>query len=135
MKKNLPIGYYLKKADNLLTEGINEIHREFSIDRTQWQILNSINEGIDKKEIEALLKQFANDEQINNSFSSLIDRNILTDNIDLKLSDKGKALYNQCFEKQKEFRQKAMSHITEQEYKQLIITLEKIIKNLEGTKE
>jgi len=43
MKNKLPIGYYLKKTDNLLTEGINNIHKEFNLTRTDWQILNSID--------------------------------------------------------------------------------------------
>ncbi|MCC7525161.1 MAG: hypothetical protein IT250_10080 [Chitinophagaceae bacterium] len=34
-KQNLPIGYYLKKVDQLLTAGINAIHAEFDISRAK----------------------------------------------------------------------------------------------------
>lgn len=47
------------------------------------------------------------------------------------LTEKGKDLYQTCFQKQKVFRQKAMENITEQLYLQTIETLEKIIDNLE----
>lgn len=35
--KKMPIGFYLKKADNLLNENINRIHSEMGITRTDWQ--------------------------------------------------------------------------------------------------
>ncbi len=32
--KDLPIGYWIKQADNLLTQGINKIQAEFDFSRT-----------------------------------------------------------------------------------------------------
>lgn len=43
--KNLPIGYWIKQADQMLTKGIDEIQLLFNITRTDWQIINSINEN------------------------------------------------------------------------------------------
>ena len=41
--KKLPIGYFIKQADYLLTKGINEIQSSLGLTRTDWQILNSFN--------------------------------------------------------------------------------------------
>ncbi|REG78413.1 MarR family winged helix-turn-helix transcriptional regulator [Algoriphagus antarcticus] len=132
MKNKLPIGYYLKKADNVLTEGINDIHKEFDINRTQWQILNSINESnnISRNHIISILIEFAEKEVIINTIGKMINGELIKEDTELKLTEKGKDIFNKCFQKQKEFRHKSMKNISEQEYIQTITTLEKIIDNL-----
>lgn len=132
MQSKLPIGYYLKKTDNLLTEGINQVHKALGITRTDWQILNSINENVqlDRRELGNLISEFASEGAINEAISVLIDRHLIQDSGYFSLTDKGRDLYQTCLQKQKEFRQKAMKDISEQEYFQTIATLEKIIHNL-----
>ena len=129
----LPIGYYLKKTDNLLTEGINKIHEEFSITRTDWQILNLISENtdIDRQEITKLLSEFNDEAKINTAVSSLLSRQLIVESEYFLLTKKGENLYQTCFQKQKEFRAKAMENITDIEYLQVIETLENMIANLE----
>src|SRR5690554_1331088 len=133
MKNKLPIGYYLKKADNLLTKGINNIHKELDITRTDWQILNSINENaeIDRQQITQQLSEFANKETISEAVAMLLSRQLIREENYFSLTERGKDLYQTCFQKQKVFRQKAMTNITEQQYLQTIETLEKITENLE----
>lgn len=132
MKNKLPIGYYLKKADNLLTAGINKIHAENGITRTQWQVLNSIiqKDEADRQQVIELLNDFAAKDTINEVIDILINRGLVNENSFLYLTDRGKELFEKCFQEQKIFRQKAMGNISEQEYMQLITTLEKIIDNL-----
>ncbi len=131
-KPRLPIGFYLKKADNLLTAGINEIHAEFGLTRTDWQILNTINgrNGLDRQAMSDILSEFANREAINNTIAGLIKNDLLQENNSLALTDKGKDIYQACLQKQISFRQKSMQNITDEEYLQVIATLEKIINNL-----
>lgn len=130
--KKMPIGYYLKKVDNLLTDGINKIHAENGLTRTDWQILNTINGSgnMDRQAISGLLSEFANNETINNAISELITNGLVSGNKELKLTDKGKEVFRTCLQKQTSFRQKSMQNLTEQEYLQLIATLEKIMDNL-----
>jgi DNA-binding MarR family transcriptional regulator len=132
MKSKLPIGYFLKKVDNLLTEGINHIHKEFDINRTQWQILNAIHENIEigRQQIVGTLSEFVNDEVINSAITNLINRGLINEDSNLKLTEKGAITFKNCLQKQKDFRLKAMNNISEQEYLQTITTLEKIIDNL-----
>lgn len=130
--KKMPIGYYLKKVDNLLTDGINKIHAENGLTRTDWQILNTINGSgnMDRQAISGLLSEFANNETINNAISGLITNGLVSGSKELKLTDKGKEVFRTCLQKQTSFRQKSMQNLTEQEYLQLIATLEKIMDNL-----
>lgn len=134
MNNKLPIGYYLKKADNLLTEGINSIHNEFGIKRLDWQILNTINEDVemDRQKLSETLLEFATQDQINSTVDILSEKQFIKDEKFLSLAEKGKTIYQKCVARQKEFRQKAMRNITESEYIQMTTTLEKMIKNLEG---
>lgn len=44
--KNIPIGYWVKQADEFLMKGINEIHASMQMTRTEWQMNNSIHENI-----------------------------------------------------------------------------------------
>lgn len=127
MEDKLPIGYYLKKTDNLLTEGINRIHQEVDITRTDWQIINAINENaeIDRQQIADQLSDFANKETINEAVATLLSRQLIHEDNYLSLTEKGKNLYRTCFQKQKMFRQKTMSNITEADYLQTIVTLKK----------
>jgi len=114
-----------------LTEGINNIHKEFDINRTQWQILNSINENddINRNQIIVLLSEFLDKEAISSTIANLINRDLVAEETKLTLTEKGENVFKKCFLKQKEFRQKAMEGVTEQEYLQTITTLEKIIEN------
>lgn len=132
MKDKLPIGYYLKNADRLLTEGINHIHREMGITRTDWQILNSIHENdkIDLQKIAELLTAFADKETISNAISALEKRHLIVGNQFLSLTEEGKKLFETCLQKQKAFRQKSMEGLTQEEYVQTISFLEKLIDNL-----
>ncbi|HUH46303.1 MAG TPA: hypothetical protein VLZ54_04050 [Arenibacter sp.] len=131
-KQKLPIGFYLKKVDNLLTTGIHEIHSEMGLSRTDWQILNIItdNDGLDRPAIIGIVSEFANDEAINNTISGLIKNGLLQEDNSLTLTGKGKDTHLACLQKQILFRQKSMRNITHQEYLQVIATLDKIITNL-----
>ena len=137
MKSKLPIGYYLKKADNLLTEGINKIHHDLGINRLQWQILNSVHQtnGIAKEVILKTLVEFAKAETILNTLEEMEDQQwVELDDQKLILTEKGRALFEKCYERQKAFRLQSMKNITEEAYYQTIATLEQMIQNLQNNK-
>ncbi|MEQ1585403.1 MAG: hypothetical protein ABL895_05955 [Cyclobacteriaceae bacterium] len=130
--KKLPIGYYLKLADKCLTNGIDEIQARHQINRTEWQVLNSISEqiSISKEEIIKLMAPFAGPQSLEDvlfhlSTHKLIDRkeNRIT------LSAEGVELHKACLATQQEFRNMAMNGISETDYKVSISTLQRIINN------
>ena len=129
----MPIGYYLKKVDNLLTSGINQIHGAYGLTRTDWQILNTIQERgrMDRQGLFEILSGIENFELINKAVSGLIHKDLLKEGKELALTGEGEKVYQSCLEKQVGFRKKSMENISEQEYGQIIATLEKIIHNLQ----
>jgi DNA-binding MarR family transcriptional regulator len=134
-KKKLPIGYYIKMADTLLTDGINNVHQESGLTRTDWQVLNCIEERdiTDRKTICEILSKFSSAATIDNTVSALIERGLIKDDKMLRFTEKGKVVFEASFKKQALFRQKFMRNISEEEYLQLIATLEKIVDNLKTT--
>jgi DNA-binding MarR family transcriptional regulator len=133
--KDLPIGYWLKKTDALLTEKIDAIHAEVGLDRTRWQILNCLSEKkkVLLQEIISLLKPFANAQTISGEIDWFKDQDLVgEDKIGLlSLSEKGQELHWSAFVKQKTFRAQSMDGISENEYRTTIETLKKMVSNLE----
>ncbi|MCE7988563.1 MAG: hypothetical protein DYG89_45990 [Caldilinea sp. CFX5] len=43
-KSEQPIGYWLKRADQVLTEAINNVQAVHNFTRTDWQVLNLLRE-------------------------------------------------------------------------------------------
>ena len=129
----MPIGYWIKQADELLTRGIDDIHSSFGITRTGWQILNSINEKefIMRVDLTNLIKPFADANNVKGILTKFKAEHLVNEDEEkLTLTDKGIKLYKTCFEQQKIFRQKVMSGISEQDYEIAILTLQKMVANL-----
>lgn len=132
-QKNLPIGYYIKQVDELLTEGINKVMAAFNLTRVKWQVLNSIQEnaGITKKELVKLMKPFATAVVIENILEGYRQQGHITaeDTDKILLTSKGLQLHAACLEQQLEFRKKIMTGISESDYQSTILTLQKIVRN------
>jgi DNA-binding MarR family transcriptional regulator len=128
-----PIGYWIKQADNLLTNKIDAIQAEFGLNRTAWQILNSIqeNENLNKHALIELMRPFVAVEKINKALADFISNDLITLNDNVALTEKGQELFKQCLEKQKEFRLITMKDISPEDYQTTLETLQKIVNNIE----
>jgi DNA-binding MarR family transcriptional regulator len=132
-QKRMPIGYYLKLADNYLTKGIDEIQGQFGLNRIEWQVLNSIYEkqGVLKSDILELMKPLADSCLVEAILTKLIEKNQVESHNDiLLLTTAGRQLHNSCLDTQQEFRKKAVTDISEADYQTTISTLQKLIANL-----
>lgn len=90
--KNLPIGYWIKQADEQLTKGINDIQSSFGITRTDWQILNSINEKvfIEKDDLINHMRPFADANSVENVLTKFKAEHLINEvEQKLTLTDKG----------------------------------------------
>lgn len=131
--QNLPIGYWVKETDNLLTAGIDAIHSKAGVTRTGWQVLHSIyeNGSLHKASLSGLLSSFANRENLEQVLTKLVDANLIEEKEDIFfLSSDGKQLHQQCFDQQKVFRQKISAGINEQDYQTTVLTLQRMVENL-----
>ena len=133
--KELPIGYWLKKADNLLTKGIDAIQLKFGIDRTIWQLLNLMNgkNSLAKADLSKLMQPFADENAIAAILAKLEEKDLIEEQEQSwRLTPKGAALHKACFEEQKIFRQKSTRSISAAEYHTTLLTLKKLVENLEA---
>jgi len=131
--KNLPVGYWIKKADNLITKGINVIQADFGIKRIEWQMLTLISEKgrIDKQAVIDSLKPFADAIAVIDILQKFVD-NKLVEAVagDYTLSPNGMQLYESCYKKQMAFRKKAAKNISEEDYECTIRSLMQLVANL-----
>lgn len=131
-KKRLPIGYWLKKADALLTDGIDEVQAEFGLSRTEWQVLNTLADtpDIPHATLLAVMRPFIEETQLDTILNKFKTSGLLDGKVPCHLSAEGAQLHSECLTQQTEFRQKAMRGISEQEYELTLRTLAKLVDNL-----
>ena len=136
-EKNLPIGYWLQKGSNLLTEKIVQTHQSVNLSRTDWQIIHSIKakDKILLSELVQTLAVFADIIEVQESLARFYSANIIVYVDEAKqlvcLTPAGDLLHQECLTRQKQIRQKAMAGISESEYQLVIKTLQKLVANLE----
>lgn len=132
-QRDLPLGYWLKKADELLTKGINQAQATNGLTRTGWQTLNLINqeEDISQAELFRLMKPFAGSAEVDSIIKDFDNREMLESIFPLSLNAKGKKVHAECLELQKKFRAQTMKGIKEEDYRTTISTLQKLVSNLE----
>lgn len=136
-QQNLPIGYWIKKADELLTININQVHQDANLTRVGWQLLHTINEyeTINATGLITMIHPFADEREARKILADLKDKNFIRfddDTNSFSLTHTGKQLYKDCLEKQQAIRQKAMAGIGEEAYIITLQTLQKISNNLEN---
>lgn len=106
-KPFLPIGYWLKKADEVLTTRINEAQEANGLSRTEWQILNILNEtsSATKSQIVEALLPFGDAKMLGSSIDSLIDRGLVEEEgpetNKLRLTTQGQTLHAGALEVQR----------------------------------
>lgn len=144
MRPKLPIGYWLKQADNLLTEQIDKAQAIHGVSRSDWQVLNVLKEigSASRERIFETMHTFLDASNFNNIITHLIERGWIeqrkvttTDMEEFQLTRKGQRQHEVIFATQKEVRQRAMEGISQEEYATVIRVLQRIVRNLGGNSE
>ena len=134
MTDNLPIGYWIRQADELLTKGINESQAACNLSRTEWQLLNALHEnsGMNTPGLEDVMRPFAGSTAIERALSRFQKDALvfITQQNTFTLTDAGQALHTKAFEQQQLFRQNAMAGISDNDYLITVHTLQKIAGNI-----
>lgn len=137
-KPHLPIGYWLKRADEVLTARINEVQRANGLSRTEWQILNLLSElgSATDEQLEASLRPFAGITSLRELITGLRRRGLVAEKDAADggyvLTTQGQQTHATALALQKEVRQQAMKGISEAEYATAIHVLQRIVENLDG---
>jgi len=140
-KPELPIGYWLKRADSLLTEQINQLQARHGVSRTDWQTLNLLNESgsSSKERLFESMRTFVDAAGLDEILSRLSQRGWIergpvsgSGTSEFQLTAEGRRQHTVILATQKEAREKAMRGISAEEYATAIKVLKQIVSNLEG---
>jgi len=131
-----PIGYWLKKADELLTRRINEAQSKNGLNRTEWQTLNVLrrNPRSSRSRIGEALAPFADGEAIGAVLERLVDRGLIASEGEdgpFQLTEQGERAHRQALEEQMALRRRAVDGIGAEEYATALRTLQRLVANLE----
>lgn len=132
----LPIGYWLKRVDELLTRRIDEAQRANGLTRLEWQVMNAVRDAgaATVPEIARVLQPFADADRIEAACAGLRGRGVVeeVERGALRLTPAGADLFDRALAAQKEVRRRSMAGITENEYETTLRTLQRIVANLEA---
>jgi DNA-binding MarR family transcriptional regulator len=140
-KPNLPIGCWLKQADKLLTEKINEVQAANGVSRSEWQVLNLICEAgsASQERIFKIMRTFVDAPSLDEIIRHLRERGWVeqrgdprSDPVKFRLTEEGQRQHETSLASQKDIRQRAMQGISEGEYATVIRVLQQLVCNLEG---
>jgi DNA-binding MarR family transcriptional regulator len=139
---HLPIGYWLKQADNLITEQVNKVQADNGISRFDWQVLNTLHEvgPVSKDRIFEVMSTFVDAAGLDAILVHLAERGwaesiesgqagIVT----YQLTHEGERRHSVILAAQKEARQRTVQGISEEEYATVIRVLQQIVSNLGET--
>jgi hypothetical protein len=131
----LPIGWYLKEADSLITQYVNASFESFGINRFHWQLIKNIS--LHGKICQSLyyhqVSRFMTEAELAEIFASLVERHWIAQDGDMySFTEAGKTAFALIEEKQMENRKHMMEGTTQEEYDITIGFLERVIRNMGG---
>lgn len=134
-KKQLPIGYWLRRADELLTRRIDEAQRANGLTRLAWQALNVIRERrtAGRDEIAGTLESFAEASTLDGVLDALVAEGLVGGSArsGFELTSAGAELYDNALVAQQAIRRQAMAGIHETDYATALRVIQKMASNLE----
>lgn len=134
----LPIGYWLKHTDEVITSHVNQVLSDNGFTRFRWQTLNLIYEAgsVSRGDAFATMQTFLSADQFDEILAGFAQQGWLAqqgagDAAVLVLTDAGKAERDTIFKLQSEVRRQALRGISDEEYLTVIDVLQRMVKNLE----
>jgi DNA-binding MarR family transcriptional regulator len=136
--KQQPIGYWLKHADEVITEHVDQVLSDNGFTRFRWQVLNIVYLAgtTTRSGVFDTMQTFIDARQLDEIIDGFVKEGWLVkrgegDAAQLTLTDAGKAERETVFKLQSEVRRRAMRGVTEQDYAKVIDVLQRMVKNLE----
>ena len=131
----LPIGYWIKKADELLTARIDAAQQTNGLTRLGWQALNLIHEAAapSRDEVAKTLQPFADAATVDQTLNGLSDGGLVRQMSAglLELTPEGAKLHQRALESQKTVRHRAVEGIDGADYATTVRVLQRLVRNLE----
>ena len=133
-RQRLPIGYWLKRADDLLTARIDAAQRENGLTRLDWQALNVVRDAgdADPAQVTAALEPFASALEVEHALDALRQRGLLGESEGtVRLTELGSNVYDRALSSQKTVRTRALDGIHQDAYETTMRVLRQLVENLE----
>ena len=133
--QQLPIGYWLKRADEVLTACIDEAQRANGLTRLEWQAVSVIRARprVRGVEVVSTLEPFADAGTVGEVLRTMELRGFIVGSFEggFELQPDGAELYERALSTQVAVRQRAMRGISESEYASTVTVLRRLVENLE----
>jgi len=139
--RNQPIGYWLKRADQVLTEHVGRVLEDQGLTRFHWQVLNILDQrGVTTRAaLSESMRLFVDAAGVDGILDDLARRGWLLrrepdgpGTAALSLTDEGRQGRADVFQLIDAARKRSMEGITEEDYRTVITTLQRMIANLEA---
>lgn len=136
-RPHVPIGYWIKKADELLTLRINEAQQENGLSRLEWLVLNVVHErgSASFQSIADALSPFSDSAALVEAIERFVQREVFESegagSTAYRLTSAGRRLHAAALRSQERLRTRAFDGISEDEYTATIRVLQRVVKNLE----
>ena len=139
-RPHLPIGYWLKKVDGLLTEQIDALQAKNGVSRLEWQTLNALFEAgeASSEDLLSVLETFTDEDTLKTILQRFTDDLgwVASESAEktrrYRLTDEGLLRHSAILTAQQKARQLAMQHVSEEDYATVLRVLQQISTNLEG---
>ena len=131
-----PIGFWLRRADEAITNYSDHALGEIGLTRLHWQVLHTVHEaGITTEDhLGEVLWNFADPEALQDVLFGFESEGWLARDRksgDLTLTEKGRAGHAAALEVQGEVRRRASAGISADDYATVLRVLERMVANLE----
>lgn len=131
-----PIGYWLKRADELLTVRIDEVQRANGLTRLGWQIINVVRERGEATvdDVAGVLRPFADGAAVSAALADLADRGVIgrTSAGGFEVTPAGSEVYARAHAAQLAIRERAVAGIDEAEFATTLRVVRRLVANLKG---
>lgn len=133
--RQLPIGYWLRRVDELLTEQSNAALAERGFTRLGWQLLNSVAEAgtLGREQLHGTLAPFATPDELDVLAAGLAESGWIVASgayEGLTITDAGREERERLLQLQQAVRSRAFAGVSAEEYAALIDVLQRVAQNL-----
>ncbi|SDC97020.1 hypothetical protein SAMN05660690_3145 [Geodermatophilus telluris] len=133
MQGQRPVGWWVKRLDELLEEGLDAVVGAEGLTRRHWQVLQSVVDGpVERAGLRAALAPFAGPAEVDGAVADLTGRGWLRDDAGRPaVTDDGRAAHARLAAAVGAFRRSVAEGLSEEEYARTVAGLARMVANLE----
>ncbi len=134
MERQRPVGWWVKRLDELLEQGLDDVVAAEGLTRRHWQVLQSLAGGpVPRAELQAALASFAGPGTVDGALADLAGRGWVADDAGTpELTADGRAAHERLAAAVGAFRRRVADGLTAEEYAAVVRGLARMVANLEA---